>query len=709
MSRRDLFHGLTRVGGVARTWWARWPGPVRGGVVLLLLAGVGLGTYEVVHRRVLAHQQADRQEGWRRFDAALARGDEPAMQEALAYLATLDPPDSLVAARQTALATGQATTDDPVLAIVTLRQHLRADRLPEAAREADIVLLAFPDDWLAQCVKAAEALRQGDRAGAGRILDRLDPLARTDPRISPGGLILAYRLHDQLGRDSVTLRRYVQSHWLPQLRSPALQQLPLSDRVGLLEVYARSWEPDDRPQPPAIVQAWVPVAELADRATTDAIDSRDVGSATRLGQVSDSLAQGLAWLARHQQLTPEQLTAQARDLLDRQVRTWEYVRSADPRRADAYAGLARTYERLGKPQQANETLTAGLKACDDDPRLLTEWALLLQRYGQALPAWEGVRAAAERHPDRRAGWILAAETALMAGRRDLALTAVERLRTLAANDPALLWIEARIWLDGGEPSRALERLDRLGEKALLADPRLVRAYTRALAEAAPLDRLLKFLDRLEQGDSPTLLVAGLRGVTDAPASLVLATQVEAATERAQARWPLVNDWMRIRAEMLRIIAEYATPIWDPVRVRKAIQAWERVRAAEPGDLAAALTLARLRLSAEQNAAEAWRDLAPVLALTVPLPAPAREVIAAVQRERGQLDEADRLLQSVCEGRDASAGTWIERAKLELARDRIPAARQMLDEARMLPRTPGEQQQFQIVARRLTMMSSGGQP
>ncbi len=693
---RAVFVSLPRF---AYRWFRGAPRWLQAVLLLVALGAGGSGGYYAFHTRMetLKHRKVGG--AWQRFEQALRAGREPEMRAALDDVLAADPADARAARWRQALDTGEGDPGDPVMVFYTLGMNLRQGKLAEAAREADKRLAHEPHDWSARCVRAQAALARGDRAAANEELDKL--ISADDPRsnASPVNLLQAIHLFRALGRDTASLRNVAQNHVVEQLRRPSAQRRPPGEKALLVEFYAESFEPTaDKPQPPAVAQGWAPAARLADQATDEAIEAGDLTALARIGRAGPRLDAGLRMLRRHDQITAEQFTDLSRELEDRTRRAWQAVRDKDPKNPEAYRGLADSYWRAGTAEGrrlALETTVEGLKATGGTPQLYLVFSNILKLLGHPEAAWNELSRAAEERPGEPVLWMLASEAAFAAGRRDLVLHACQKVRE---KDPDNRWAtltEARALLEGGYPQQAVELLLKFGEPALAAAPGAGRVFARALTEAGQESRVEGFLTLAEQAatkaNAPEAAVAVLVGWSEArPADPERGRTIAARADRLLARWPDDPDLYRVRAAALFAAAEGTDPPWDQTRVREAAQAAERLRAKFPDDPEAATWLGWLRL-AENKPERALADLAPLRTPEAAprLTAPQIELLGAVYRRTGKLDEAVRLLKPAADAPEAPAGVFVQLALAYHDRGQPDEARAALERARNRPRTPRE--------------------
>ena len=150
-------------------------------------------------------------------------------------------------------------------------------------------------------------------------------------------------------------------------------------------------------------------------------------------------------------------------------------------------------------------------------------------------------------------------------------------------------------------------------------------------------------------------MAALAGWAEArPVNAARARKIADRAERLLSRWPDHADLFRVRADALFRAAEGVEPVWEPARLREAVLAVERLRAKLPDDPQAALALGWLRL-AENNPERALRDVAPLRTPEIDptLSAAQIELLGAIYRQTGKLDDAVRLLERAAAEQNAA--------------------------------------------------------
>ena len=485
------------VRSVARNLWATFryaPLVVKVMLVVIFVGGSAAVAYRFTVQKVRNARQQRQVGEWRGFEEGVKAGDEAKMLAALDRVLALVPADPIALGRKRAIEAGEADPTDQPMVILNVRRHLRAGRLADAEREARKRLAAEKNDWLSRCVVAAALLQRNDKAGAAAELAQLPAPGHSGARLDPGGLLFAGRLFRAVDKDPAPLRQFTQGVILPILKSPATAQQAAAEKVALVECYVEAFDPaPGQRQPASLAEAWAVAAKLLDAAADEAAEGKDVAVLTRVGRLGGPLEVGLAALRRGEQVTAAEYAALLGDLRDRSRRVWDGVLAADPTSAEAHRGLATVLLRnievapvADRPklyETARGVLVRGLKARSDDPELAQLFARLLAAEGRPLEATQLLVGLARQHPDKPVWWALAAEAAVAANRREVALEACTQLR---AKDPDNRWAartEARLWVEAGEPIKALPILARLGDDALARDPQAAYSYAREIGRA----------------------------------------------------------------------------------------------------------------------------------------------------------------------------------------------------------------------------------
>ena len=674
----------------------RFPSWMRVFAAVLLALGLSAGAYYQLKTRPDARKKQRSSELWASFDRAAKSGSESELQSALDDLLRLNPDDALAKRRKESLESGSAEEDDSVMPLLTLPKHLREGRWPEAEREAGKRLAHQPKDWLSRCAKAKAALLRGDRPAALREIDQLPDPKDAASNVTPVSLLLAFDIYRELDRNPGVLRQFVRDTVVDSARSSAAESFPVAVKVQLVECYLEGFEPEtDRVQPSGLSRAVLAVGRLIDLSLDDpAVDSPLL---SKLGMVCARLVQAFALLRREDQITAQQYPTIARDHEARTNRAWQALLTRDPKAAPAYHGLAIAALRIDDFAVARRQVIEGLEACGENPQLLALYSLLLRADDDLLPVVARLLQAAEKDPKNASLWLLVAETAEAAGRRDVALEACAKARQVEPKNPWALRTEARIYIEAGgaHAQTGIQLLSTLGE-SLAGDPLAARLYVRGLNEAG-LDLLIgDFLKRVgaasaAQG-SPKPITQALRGITDSRYRPALA---ELAVQSAKAlldRYPGNVELLTVQALADFKSAEQGEPRWNETHTSGALRSFEQLQNRAPDNLEIAAAMAWVRLKGRKEPAQAHRDAAPLAAAaeqSLPLTAWQWQVLGATYLSNGKLDPAVRALEKALRLSKTAAGIHIHLALAYHAQGKKEQARAALELARPLPRSPQE--------------------
>ena len=681
---------------------------------LLLLLATGAvvgGTWYLTVYRPEKHQRLAVVNGWKRYEYATRVGDEAGLRAGLddVIRAGQDAPEPLAVARRQALDTGEADPTDPPMTLITMRLALRAGNLAAADREAAKRLTTYPNEWLPTLTRAKAALDRGDAAAANKFLDDLprpdDPSAGLDP----GGVLFALQLFRAAGRDTGPLTGFVRVMVAPSLKATQAAALPRAVRGQLLDCYLEAFETvPGRKQPPNLSGSWAAAGQMFDRTAAEAIDEKDIPVLVGLGRRVPRFAAGLDALWKDQQVTDAQYQPLRDEVAARGKKVWEAVRALDPKNPEAYRGIALLQWQAGDYPAARQTVADGLNACGDNPTLAALFATMLQAEDRPDQAAAALRQSAEKYPDQVVWWVLAAESAAAARRADLAIDACQRGLAVDPKNPWLTGLEARLWVETGDPHRAAQRAQALGPKALAANPGLARTYARALVESGLgglTEGFLNDADRAaREADDPTAVAAALRGLVDArtPAPDVpLLDKVADRADRLLLRWPAQPDLLRAKAAAVAKAAETAPPGWDPVRTQRAGSALRQLVVRYPDDREAAASLAWVLLKGDKNPQAALQVIAPLAQAepTTPLPVGQLTTLGIVLAEAGRAADAARVLDRARRAGPTPRGL-IAQAKACQALGRTAEARDALAAAADLRHTDAEHAEYLDAARAL---------
>lgn len=652
---------LARPFVVLARWYRSQPRVVRVGLAVVLVVGtaaVGVYVRWYVQKRAGAAALAA---AWREVEEAVNRSDRSAARAALERVLAAAPGDPTATRYRDLLDRGSADPDTPELALLLMADHLRADRLADAAREAEKVLARYPQHWHARCCLAHAAWQiDRDPARAAALLRELPDPEDPAAGVTVGGVLYALRLYEVVGTDATPLRQVVVRRLLPLLRTPAVSNAPPAAQAQLLACYLEPFA--DPTTWSDLADFWAAADKLAEDAVTRAVadPATELRTLIDLGGLCFRLRGALARLRDHDpaRLPDDRFIPLQRAVDDRTRRVWEAVRGRRPDRPEAYRGLAQLALVRNDPAAAVRALLDGIAACGDRPELLDLLLGIVAQVGTseslrelAAAVWQSAEAA----NDDPVRWCLAAMAAELIGRADLALAAGQKARGLRPDDPWACGTEARLWVRAGDFARAAEALAPLGE-AVYARPSLARLRGRILVGCGLWVLRDDELTRVRRASprDPAAVVAFLWGVHDAPADADRAAWVAAQTELLLAEFPEAPAAARLRAEALFRLAELSAarrrddgspPVWNAERVAAALRAFDQLppaERAEPGVLAA---VALLQLKGKGDAAAALRTLTGLLRPEAPADPRQLEAVGAVLLAHDRVEEAVRVLEA----------------------------------------------------------------
>jgi predicted Zn-dependent protease len=669
-------------------------------VVALLIVGLFVAAGVVFNARRERNRVRNAVfEQWERFEKAALTADEDGLREAAEGVLAIEPKNDRALRYKAALESGEAAESDTALCFLTTLVHWKKNDLPAASREAKKRLVHAPTDWIARCIVVQAALVAGDQNEVSEHLALMPDPQKNPP--NPVGLLLAYHLFQRTGQDTTPFRRLVNNAVVDMLGSVVVEKYGPAAKAQLVECYLIGFDrTPDKPQENRMSLGLTPATRLLDQAIQEGVEKNDVAGLTRVGAVCNSMAEPLALLLRSKQITAEQHTALAREHDARTGKVWQAVLDRDPASPAAHQSLALWHARNNRLDKAREVVVAGLKASGDHPQLLALYTNLLVTDGRADEATKLLFEAAQREPTNVVLWTIAAETALTANRRDLALDACRKARDLSPGNPYALRTEATILLSVNDAHGAVQLLRQLGEPALLAEPRLAAGYVSSLI-AAGLDlHVPDFLTRSEaaalKAGTPRSVVGGLLGVAMAPHRPDLFKLATETVDRLIERWKTDRDLLTVRASLYRKAAEEAEPRWETDRVRTAEAALDRVRAFDDKDPNVAAELAWVRVKGANKPAAALDAADPLhtaFSRNEPLSPAHLKVLGVVYLANGKPADAVKALEQARRAGTPSASVSIHLALAYHAAGRVEDARQMLADARTRPMSPQDATDF----------------
>ncbi len=639
---------------------------LRANPLVVVLLAIGLGGCVLLG---LLYLRLSRQQGttsqqtalWSRYHQSLQRGSLEEIAAALEDILAQEPhhPHALLLLQ--ALSQQRSTPETAELAIPLLHAHLQADRLSQAAAEADAVLERQPKYWLAHCARLHHAIHRGRPPDELRKLiaafpDPSDETAHT----TPGGLLYAIHLWNAAGADTTPLVRTIHQQVIPLMRTPTAAAAPPLVQLQLVECYCIAWA--DASHRHALPGYWAAADQLAERAVATAIAHQDTAPlrywltlVPRLHQVLNYLPPSLSQ-AISQQEQPQQLLREALHRRSRAVLLT--LHKLNPRDVGPYLGLAELALQQGDVAAAGQHLLEGLQQVGEHLSLWEQVLAFVARYGTAdslALACDGIWTAARQDPQSADKWLLAAHAALLVHRADRAIEACQRVRQLQPQHVSACVLEAWLWLRSGEPAQAHTLLTGLPPELLCRSPVALHLWGRSLAEAehlAVVEQQLQSLQALHEAD-PSASFAYLSGVIDAPPDATRLGWVVTQLRRLPPHVQRSPTWLRLHALALYRRAESlmeppsrgTSAVWNDAAVMETLQALDRIASPElQRDPELLLTQATLHACARGYRAAALRLVQPYRDNAASLTPDQQIRLAWVLLACGQPQEAARILE-----------------------------------------------------------------
>ena len=702
-----------------RRWFGYQPLALRVGLVAVLVAGVTVGG--VYARSVLKKRETAREvaAAWGAFREAQLKADADAMRAALDRVQAAAPDDAAAARVRSVLDRGEADPDTPDLALFLLKSHLRAGRLPEAAREAEKVLAKVPGHWQARCTTALYALAiQRDPARAEQLLDLLPDPEDPGAHVGLGEVLYALSLFDAVGRDSAPLRRMIVRRVAPLTRSGAAANATPAEKSQLVACYLTPFA--DPGSLGELAPFWAAADKLAEDAVSEAAAAGDLAVLTRMGQLGPRMRGALVVLRRHDptRLPDERFAPLLRAIDDRTRRAWQSVRDKAPDQSPAYLGLAQLALAGGDVAAAVRELLDGLRACGERSELLAALLEIADRTATpeaVQPLAESLRESAEATKTDPVKWRLAATAQVMIGRADLALDACAKARTLQPDHPWAYATEAHLRARAGDFPKAREALAPLGD-AVRTSPELARLHACVLVGAGQWaacdEEFRKLLDAQARAKPKTFApaVAFLAGVLDAPPDAERAAWVAGKADQVLSEDSAAPLAARVRAEAHFRLADLSAaphpkgegrpPVWDFSRVTAALRAHAALPVSERVEADVIAAVAVLHLKGEGNAGAALRAAEPLLPLEAELGPRHLEALGAALAANGRPAEAVRVLSRAAKMPRPSVGCLVALALAYHANSQPAEARAALAAAASAPDRTGREQAELVAAKLL---------
>ncbi|MGL6072896.1 MAG: hypothetical protein ACRC8S_01920 [Fimbriiglobus sp.] len=677
--------------------------------ILLVLAIFGLSSGAMgygYHRWNTGRKQAKMMDAWKEFEEGVKAGNRQKMLDSIDRVLDLYPEDELARSRKKAIETGEADPKDEPMVRLTMIQLFRENKHTEAAREADKWLTFHPQDWLANCIKCLDALERGDRVNARKILDTLPDPNADKAHIDGGGLILAFRLFQMLEKDPKMLREFVQGRVSPLLKTPTFINMPTDARLNMITCYLEGFEAGPGLQPQPLVEGWSPAMRLLELSTDDALETKDKNNLIRAGRTTNLLIIAAGILGRTGQLNPEQTEDFSKDLRTKAEKIWAGLKAADPKAPEAYRGLATCKAEQKDLVGAFDEVIKGLEQNPKDGELSQMFSRLLQHVGRADIAWNQMYAKAKAEPENKVWWGLATDAAVANHRRDLALLACREMQQHHKNDPWAIRMEAKLWIDAGDPNQAAQLLHKFGLDTIAKDLELCRVYARALAASGLSTQLPELIQKSEELAEKHNIPLGLAGVllgwTDAKPSYADSLKIAELSQQYSVRWKDFSPILLARAEALYRAAELATPPFDSTAATAAVQAASRYQGIMPKDRRMAVMLVNCHVYGTKNYQQAYRDAVPIrdVESDPTLTIPELEALGLVYLKNNKPQDAVRILRRACASPLSPASTFVHLGWAHLELKQPDEAWQALRQAQSRPRTPQEQAEYVSLAQTL---------
>lgn len=646
-------------------WFAHQPRAIQIGLAVVVLAALAAGTYygqTYVQKRKTAREVAA---AWGEYNTAARKSNLEGLQEALHRVLAANPADPTATRYKAMLDRGEADPDAHDLAVVLLHHHLKNQRLPEAAREAEKVLAHNPKDWQARCAVADYALNvRKDRALAEHHLAQLpdpeDPAANT----FAVGLHYAIQLSNSLSRDATSLRRLIVRRLVPGMRSASATTAPAATKCMLIECYLAGFA--DPSSWSELAESWAAADRLADSAVTEAIAAGEVPLLMRLAQLGPRMRAALAVLRENDpaRLPDDRFQPLVKAVDERTRRAWLVVREKSPEQVEAYVGLANLAFLENNPNGALAQVMDGLAACGNRIELLELQLRLVALFGDndnLVKLANSYRRAALDAKTDPMKWCLVANIWMILDRRDYALEACDQALAIQRDHPLACQIAALILVQSGKPIQIIQARDllsRLGETALRTNPALASLNARVLIESGlgvliedEFNKVMETQSRLKPKTSAPA-VGFLLGVFNAPPDRERAEWVAARSARVAAGDSQAPAARLLRFEALYRLAELSVtadprgglPLWDSGRLAAVLQGFEELTLAERAEPAVAAMLAAIQLKGQGNAAAALRTISALHAMEGSLGAAQLEVLGAVLIATDRTADGQRVLE-----------------------------------------------------------------
>lgn len=636
--------------------------------------------------------------GWAAWQRALARGDtsidaallkvqldeaERALNRRLAGV----PDDTVAAARLAALRARVGDPRDPIMVRALMLDNLERSRRAEgagddrkalaaAADEARKLVEVLPDNWMARCVLATEALLAGKPDDARRHMAALPRLTKEVSDIWPSALLYAAALccdlrdKDRLADVLAFLFRDV----APFVRNGSVS-LSADEILLLADVYCRAATVLD--WAPALATYWEPLQGLC--AQLPAAEP-GVPQLTRMAFLQEyQLGVMVPGFVRRGLVNPEQAKLMAGVIERNLAAVWEAVRTLEPKNPMGYVGEATRRFRAGLAGAATSVLDQGLAVCPDKRPLLVAKTRLLRLSDPKAGLDFVEQSMMQSGSDRLPVLFLLAESAIAAGDREKALDAVRQARRERSDLPWANWMEGTLCLQLGRAAEAVEALRPIRER-VVGTPAGIQQWVWALAAAGKTDEAEKavaeaFADKTRFEPAAAAVTALLQAGRPGPATVWAERLVQRDPENLPAR--------AIFCDALTSAAEVRPGTWDAALGERAIEQYRFIQSKRPGDWFSLNGIVWLTLRVRGKPQEAFEASAPLrLVEDNPNMPPAvldtlGELYLAVDRPAS----AVKVMRRAAAAAGAPSAYHLRLARAELAMRETDRARAALDKAK----------------------------
>lgn len=694
---RDAFRALLSLPGLAYRTFRNWPKQLR--YLLLGLASVALvfGLYSGVRFYLRKSEENAIRREWNTIENEFkTTNDTEKIIAGLGRILEIRPEETRARTLKSALETGVAhdPSDNQVMLLV-MREHLRHQRLPELRREAQRRLSYEPRDYYAHFLMTLsywpKDLKQAE--------PHLDALANPDQNpvnVFFDAVARSMMMLQALQRDTTKLRSHSSSFIASFIRQDAIANAEPGLLQMVLFLYGESFDLPALPSEMGL--AWPSAQKVANLCYDGFKEKNDVQGVALLARLGPRLASALTKLAAANQINEMQRREYAAEYEDHVRKAWTFVLEKEPKNAEAYLGIITSYLRAGDGKQAGEYLRQALEAVGDNEQLLQLYAQHLHMHSRDDIGYERLKAAAERNPQTPRYWMLAAECAYHADRRDLAQAALEKAKAAMPDDTTIPIMQAVYATGTGYPEYVLSYLSLFPDADIATRPTVARIFVRALAEIRDGERLNHFLqqalDVAKQSNNPAPVIQSALGLLEA-----LPQRYENMQRAAEYLGPWLERWRLAHKEIAQVHAVALAracdlkpgPI-DPVAARTAILACERALTLDPNHVPTAMYLALMRIRGDRDPQAAIREIQPLLSKIDQLTPEQYEVLGMVYNGNRRWDDAIRVLSPAVNVR-ATAGCWVQLAIAYTGQGRVSEAADALDRASRFTMTDRERSDY----------------